>query len=89
MWPGRGAPSGPGGHVIVASFTPEGPARCSGLEVASDTPEAMHAEFGPRFRLLGSVRELHQTPGGALQAFVHCLCRVDRITLPLDAAIAR
>lgn len=67
----------PGGHVIVASFAPEGPARCSGLEVARYTPEAMHAEFGAGFRLLDSVREDHQTPGGALQAFVYCLCRVE------------
>jgi SAM-dependent methyltransferase len=67
----------PGGHVIVASFAPEGPARCSGLAVARYTPEAMHAEFGEGFRLLDSVREDHRTPGGALPAFVYCLCRVE------------
>lgn len=67
----------PGGHVIVASFSPEGPPRCSGLEVARYSPEAMHAEFGEGFRLLDSVREDHHTPGGALQAFVYCLCRVE------------
>jgi len=67
----------PGGHLIVASFAPEGPARCSGREVARYTPEAMHARFGAGFRLLDSVREDHQTPGGALQAFVYFLCRVE------------
>ncbi len=67
----------PGGHAIVASFSPEGPPRCSGLEVVRYSPDAMHAEFGNGFRLLDTVREDHQTPSGATQAFVYCLCRVD------------
>jgi SAM-dependent methyltransferase len=67
----------PGGHVIVASFSPEGPPKCSGLDVARYSPEAMHAEFGEGFRLLDSVREDHHTPGGAIQAFVYCLCRAE------------
>ncbi len=66
-----------GGHVIVASFGPDGPAKCSGLDVARYSPEGMHAEFGRGFRLLDSVHEVHHTPGGAVQAFVYCLCRVE------------
>jgi ubiquinone/menaquinone biosynthesis C-methylase UbiE len=65
----------PGGHVIVASFSSEGPMRCSGLDVVRYTPESMHGEFGADFRLLESVREDHVTPAGAVQAFVYCLCR--------------
>jgi SAM-dependent methyltransferase len=67
----------PNGHVIVASFSPEGPAKCSGLDVARYSPEGMHAEFGEGFRLLDSVHEDHRTPAGAAQAFVYCLCRVE------------
>jgi 2-polyprenyl-3-methyl-5-hydroxy-6-metoxy-1,4-benzoquinol methylase len=66
----------PGGHVIVASFAPEGPLRCSGLEVVRYSPDTMHAQFGKGFRLLDSVREDHHTPSGVTQAFVYCLCRV-------------
>lgn len=66
----------PGGHVIVASFGPDGPPRCSGLDVVRYTPASMHAEFGDSFTLLDGVREEHHTPGGAIQAFVYCLCRV-------------
>jgi SAM-dependent methyltransferase len=66
----------PGGHVIVASFAPEGPTECSGLEVVRYSADAMHAQFGSRFQLLDSVREEHHTPSGATQAFVYCLCRV-------------
>jgi SAM-dependent methyltransferase len=36
----------PGGYVIVASFGPDGPSRCSGNPVQRYSPEAMHAEFG-------------------------------------------
>lgn len=67
----------PGGHVIVASFGPDGPTHCSGLEVMRYSPDTMHDEFGAGFRLLSSVREEHRTPGGSIQAFVYCLCRVE------------
>ena len=67
----------PGGHVIVASFGPEGPSRCSGLEVVRYSPEGLHTEFGAAFHLLDSAKEDHRTPGGSVQAFVYCLCRVE------------
>jgi ubiquinone/menaquinone biosynthesis C-methylase UbiE len=67
----------PGGHVIVASFDPEGPARCSGLEVVRYSPHDLHAEFGSAFRLLESTKEDHRTPAGVVQPFVYCLCRVE------------
>lgn len=67
----------PGGHVIVASFGPDGPARCSGLEVMRYSSAGLHGEFGAAFRLLDSAREDHRTPDGTVQAFVYCLCRVE------------
>lgn len=67
----------PGAHVIVATFGPDGPKRCSGLEVMRYSSEGLHAEFGAAFRLLDSAREDHQTPNGTVQAFVYCLCRVE------------
>jgi len=66
----------PGGYVIVASFAPDGPTQCSGLDVVRYAPDTMHAQFGEGFRLLDSVREEHHTPSGTTQAFVYCLCRV-------------
>ena len=33
----------PGGHVIVATFGPEGPTKCSGLDVVRYDPDALHA----------------------------------------------
>ena len=66
----------PGGIVLVATFAEDGPLRCSGLEVARYSPDALHAEFGDAFALLASHRELHTTPSGATQAFTYCVCRL-------------
>ena len=66
----------PGGHVIVSTFGPEGPTRCSGLDVIRYDSETLHAEFGGSFRLIESSTELHQTPWGAAQQFLYCYCRV-------------
>jgi 2-polyprenyl-3-methyl-5-hydroxy-6-metoxy-1,4-benzoquinol methylase len=66
-----------GGHVIVATFGPDGPEKCSGLDVVRYDAENLHGEFGPKFRLLDSVTELHETPWGAPQQFMYCFCRVE------------
>jgi len=63
-----------GGHVIVAAFGPGGPLQCSGLDVMRYDPEALHAEFGAPFRLLGHEIETHHTPSGQEQEFVYCYC---------------
>jgi len=67
----------PGGHVIVSTFGPEGPTKCSGLEVVRYDADSLHNEFGARFRLVESSKELHQTPFGTTQQFLYCLCRVE------------
>ena len=64
----------PGGHVIVGTFGPEGPHMCSGLDVVRYDAESLHGEFGPRFRLIESSRELHRTPFGTTQQFLYCYC---------------
>jgi hypothetical protein len=66
-----------GGHVIVSTFGPEGPTKCSGLDVVRYDAESLHNEFGVRFDLLGSSTELHRTPFGTMQQFLYCFCRVE------------
>ncbi len=66
-----------GGHVIVATFGPDGPEKCSGLDVVRYDAENLHGEFGSKFRLLDSVTELHETPWGTAQQFMYCFCRVE------------
>jgi SAM-dependent methyltransferase len=65
----------PGGHVILATFAPDGPPRCSGLEVVRYSPESLHHEFGEDFRLIDHAREAHVTPFGTEQRFIYCHCR--------------
>ena len=65
-----------GGNVIVSAFGPEGPTRCSGLDVMRYDPMALHGQFGRSFRLIESSTELHFTPWGSAQQFVYCYCRV-------------
>lgn len=64
----------PGGHVIVATFAPDGPEQCSGLPVARYSHAQLHGEFGPAFELLEHASEEHETPWGSLQHFVYCHC---------------
>jgi len=67
----------PGGHVIVSAFGPEGPAKCSGLEVMRYDAESLHREFGMRFRPVESFTELHRTPFETTQQFLYCYCRIE------------
>jgi ubiquinone/menaquinone biosynthesis C-methylase UbiE len=64
----------PGGHVIVATFAPDGPDQCSGLPVARYDHAQLHGEFGPAFELLEHANEAHKTPWGSVQHFVYCHC---------------
>lgn len=64
----------PGGFVLVATFGPDGPERCSGLEVARYDADGLHDEFGPTFTKVDSHVEKHTTPWGSEQAFVYCFC---------------
>jgi 2-polyprenyl-3-methyl-5-hydroxy-6-metoxy-1,4-benzoquinol methylase len=65
----------PGGLVIVATFAEDGPTKCSGLPVMRYSANALHAEFGEPFMLLGHERESHHTPDGNEQKFVYCFWR--------------
>lgn len=65
----------PGGHVIVATFGPHGPLKCSGLDIVRYAPQDLQREFGADYRLVQSVTEDHVTPAGKHQEFVYCYCR--------------
>lgn len=59
----------PGGHAILATFAPDGPPRCSGLDVVRYDARELIDALGPGFRLVDSARELHRTPSGGEQWF--------------------
>ena len=66
----------PGGFVIMATFGPQGPTQCSGLDVVRYEPGELHGEFGDQFRLLGAETVDHQTPSHSTQQFLYCWCRL-------------
>jgi 2-polyprenyl-3-methyl-5-hydroxy-6-metoxy-1,4-benzoquinol methylase len=65
----------PGGFAIIATFAPDGPDRCSGLEVRRYDGHWLAAELGTQFILLKSVPERHLTPWGQVQAFQYSVFR--------------
>lgn len=72
----------PGGHVILATFGPQGPTRCSGLDAIRYDAGTLHRELGSRFRLIESPTHIHPTPSGATQQFLYCHFQMDELTAP-------
>jgi 2-polyprenyl-3-methyl-5-hydroxy-6-metoxy-1,4-benzoquinol methylase len=60
------------GHLIISTFGPAGPKRCSGLDTARYDAAALEAEFGTQFVLTESRIEWHTTPSGGQQQFLYC-----------------
>jgi 2-polyprenyl-3-methyl-5-hydroxy-6-metoxy-1,4-benzoquinol methylase len=65
----------PGGHVVIATFGPQGPKRCSGLPVCRYDAAMLSKELGGGFALVESLLNVHQTPAGASQQFLYCRFR--------------
>jgi SAM-dependent methyltransferase len=65
----------PGGWVLAATFGPNGPSECSGLDVTRYDADELYAEFGTDFERIDTAVEIHRTPWGAEQEFVYCCCR--------------
>ena len=65
----------PGGSLIVSTFGPSGPERCSGLATMRYDAASLGSELGDRFRLVESSLDLHETPSGAVQQFLSCWYR--------------
>jgi len=79
----------PGGHVIVATFAEDGPARCSGLPVNRYSAGQLHGTFGAAFQLVESERETPRTPAGVDQPFTYCWCRYEPIGIEAVGAGSR
>jgi SAM-dependent methyltransferase len=60
----------PGGHLLIATFGPEGPERCSGLPTCRYDAATLAAALGTDFRDVASGIEVHRTPAGTPQEFL-------------------
>lgn len=63
----------PRGNAIIAAFTPDGPRRCSDLDVVHYDAAGLSAELGADFVLLRQIAETHITPDGRQQQFDYYL----------------
>jgi len=59
----------PRGHVIIGTFAPDGPERCSGLPVERHDAASLTATLGRLFELIETRPYEHHTPAGAIQRF--------------------
>jgi SAM-dependent methyltransferase len=66
-----------GGFIIIATFSPEGPAKCSGLPVLRYDAETLARKFS-ECALLDSQMEIHQTPSGTSQSFTYVRLKKSR-----------
>lgn len=61
------------GMVIIGTFSPDGPKKCSGLEIKQYDENSMKAKFEDNhFKNIECKREDHITPSGMIQNFVFC-----------------
>jgi 2-polyprenyl-3-methyl-5-hydroxy-6-metoxy-1,4-benzoquinol methylase len=65
----------PGGHLIIGTFAPEAPPKCSGLPVQRYSKEQLNDVFGAELELMCHHKEQHITPGGVEQMYIYCLFR--------------
>ena len=65
----------PGGVLIVGGFAPDGPERCSNLEVCRSDATGIAELFSGGFSLIQSDQLVHVTPWGAEQVFQWCALR--------------
>ena len=93
----------PQGTVIIATFAPDGPPRCSGLGVRRYDERSLAAELGESFALVKAVREAHLTPWDVEQQFAYasfrklararpslpCLCRGTTVMLRRESRRSR
>lgn len=71
------ARTAPDALVIIATFAPDGPEKCSGLPVQRHDAASLAAALGSAFTLLDDWREEHLTPWGAAQKFIWCMFKRD------------
>ncbi|HUY07701.1 MAG TPA: class I SAM-dependent methyltransferase [Acidimicrobiales bacterium] len=65
----------PGGSLIIATFSPEGPEMCSGFPVHRWSAGELGGLFAPDFGVIESFERDHQTPWGSMQPFTWVLMR--------------
>ncbi len=64
-----------GGYLIVATFSEEGPFKCSGMPIQQYNEESLPAVFVENFETERVFKQIHLTPTGNEQSFVFAVLR--------------
>lgn len=59
-------------HLVMATFSTEGPLRCSALDISQYSADSMSTLFDERFELVESFTDDHTTPFDTTQNFLYC-----------------
>lgn len=65
----------PGAILVLATFAPDGPTRCSGLDVVRYGAADLEREMGAAFVLVRALAQTHRTPSGGEQRFTWTVFR--------------
>jgi len=61
----------PGGHLVIATFGPEGPEECEGVPVRCYGPAALQHELGAHFELAEHSVAVRHAPSGEAYPYLH------------------
>lgn len=60
------------GHLLIATFSKNGPSQCSGLNVKQYSSNELENTFNDHFSLKKIITEDHYTPNNSAQNFIYC-----------------
>ena len=66
---------GPGGYLVLGTFSENGPEKCSGLTIKQYSETSMSNRFDKSFKRIKCITEDHQTPFNTSQHFLFCSFR--------------
>lgn len=59
-------------HLIIATFSMDGPIKCSGLPISQYDESSLIKQFNPPFSLAKATNHNHITPFNTTQNFIYC-----------------
>ena len=63
----------PNGHLVLGTFSDQGPKKCSGIDITQYTETTMSALFTERFEKVTCIYVNHPTPFNSMQHFIFCV----------------
>lgn len=64
-----------GSIVVMGTFAPDGPEKCSGLPVQRYSAQSLGDRLGPQYELVETINHTHETPFDSTQKFMFALFR--------------